>query len=96
MRIAAVALALLARGRLVCRAAEVTSDDTARFLAGMQPSPDSPLVALTKDPGWQHHAKFFDGAFAQLEQRQLSKIRRLVRRQSRRAAADHVLHVQRP
>jgi hypothetical protein len=58
------------------RAADtVTADDTARFLAGMQPSADSPLTPLTKDPSWQRHAKFFDTAFAQLEQRQLSKIR---------------------
>jgi hypothetical protein len=58
------------------RAADiVTADDTARFLAGMQPSADSPLMPLTKAPAWQRHAKFFDAAFAQLEQRQLSKIR---------------------
>jgi hypothetical protein len=55
--------------------AEVTVDDTAKFLAGMQPSADSPLMALTKDPSWQRHARFFDSAFGQLEQRQLSKIR---------------------
>ncbi len=41
----------------------------------MMPSADSPLTPLTKDPAWQRHAKFFDTAFAQLEQRQLSKIR---------------------
>ena len=75
MRIAALALALLAASVSSTRAADVTFDDTARFLAGMQPSADSPLVPLTRDPGWQRHAKFFDGAFAQLEQRQLSKIR---------------------
>jgi hypothetical protein len=58
------------------RAADtVTADDTARFLAGMQPSADSPLTPLTKDPAWQHHAKFFDTAFTHLEQRQLSKVR---------------------
>jgi hypothetical protein len=57
------------------RAAEVTVDDTAKFLAGMQPSADSPLMPLTKDPSWQRHARFFDNAFGQLEQRQLSKIR---------------------
>ncbi len=58
------------------RAADtVTADDTARFLAGMPPSADSPLTPLTKDPSWQHHARFFDAAFGQLEQRQLSKIR---------------------
>jgi hypothetical protein len=57
------------------RAAEVTADDTAKFLAGMQPSADSPLMPLTKDPTWQRHARFFDSAFGQLEQRQLSRIR---------------------
>src|SRR3954468_21055982 len=75
MRSAAVALALLAAAVSSARAAEATFDDTARFLAGMQPSADSPLVPLTKDPAWQRHARFFDGAFAQLEQRQLSEIR---------------------
>jgi hypothetical protein len=58
------------------RAADtVTVDDTARFLAGMPPSADSPLTPLTRDPTWQRHARFFDQAFAQLEQRQLAKIR---------------------
>lgn len=75
LRIAAVALAVLAAAVSSAHAADVTFDDTARFLAGMQPSADSPLVPLTEDPGWRRHAKFFDGAFAQLEQRQLSKIR---------------------
>lgn len=82
MKIAAVAFTLLfavAGAALAipgaARAADVTPDDTARFLAGMQPSADSPLTPLTKDPSWQRHAKFFDGAFGQLEQRQLSKIR---------------------
>lgn len=61
---------------LPARAADtVTADDTARFLAGMMPSADSPLIPLTRDPAWQQHARFFDQAFAQLEQRQLSKIR---------------------
>jgi hypothetical protein len=76
MKIAAVAFILLfAVAAPACAAGSVTVDDTARFLAGMQPSAESPLLALTKDPSWQRHAKFFDGAFAQLEQRQLSKIR---------------------
>src|ERR1700710_2338116 len=52
-----------------------TVDDTAKFLAGMTPSADSPLMPLTQDPSWQRHAKFFDSAFAQLEQRQLARIR---------------------
>ncbi len=63
-------------GALPVRAADSASaNDTARFLAGMAPSDQSPLLPLTKDPAWQRHAKFFDTAFAQLEQRQLSKIR---------------------
>ena len=70
----AAALMLLAAA-LPARAAEVTADDTAKFLAGMMPSADSPLIPLTKEPAWQRHARFFDNAFGQLEQRQLSKIR---------------------
>jgi hypothetical protein len=74
--IAAVAAILFLAIMTPVRAAEtVTADDTARFLAGMPPSADSPLMPLTQDPAWQRHAKFFDNAFAQLEQRQLSKIR---------------------
>jgi hypothetical protein len=73
---AAIAATLfLAAGPLARAAETVTANDTARFLAGMTPSADSPLTPLTKDPAWQHHAKFFDAAFAQLEQRQLAKIR---------------------
>ena len=75
MKIAAVTAAMLLAAALSARAAEVTADDTARFLAGMPPSADSPLTPLTRDPAWQHHAKFFDTAFAQLDQRQLSRIR---------------------
>jgi hypothetical protein len=70
----AAALMLLAAA-LPARAAEVTADDTAKFLAGMMPSADSPLIPLTKEPAWQRHARFFDNAFGQLEQRQLTKIR---------------------
>jgi hypothetical protein len=76
MKIAVFAVATLLVAMLPARAAPtVTADDTARFLAGMMPSADSALMPLTRDPAWQHHAKFFDAAFAQLEQRQLSKIR---------------------
>jgi hypothetical protein len=69
------ALLLLAAALPAMAADTVTADDTAKFLAGMQPSADSPLAPLTRDPAWQRHARFFDHAFAQLEQRQLSKIR---------------------
>jgi hypothetical protein len=49
--------------------------DTARFLAGMPPSPGSPLEPLTRAPGWQQHASSFNAAFASFEKRQSSKIR---------------------
>ena len=76
MKIAIFAAAALLVAVLPARAVDTaTADDTARFLAGMPPSADSPLMPLTKDAAWQHHAKFFDAAFAQLEQRQLSRIR---------------------
>jgi hypothetical protein len=76
VRIATLAAAMLFAIVLPARAADtVTADDTARFLAGMMPSADSPLTPMTRDPAWQRHAKFFDTAFAQLEQRQLSRIR---------------------
>ena len=76
VKIVALAAAMLLAAVLPGRAADtVTANDTARFLAGMAPSAESPLTPLTKDPAWQHHARFLDSAFAQLEQRQLSKIR---------------------
>jgi len=75
LKTATLAAAFILAVALPARSAEVTPDDTAKFLAGMQPSADSPLMPLTKDPSWQRHARFFDNAFGQLEQRQLSKIR---------------------
>jgi hypothetical protein len=75
-KIAVVAAAMLIVAAMPARAADgLTANDTARFLAGMPPSAGSPLTPLTKDPAWQRHARFFDAAFAQLEQHQLSKIR---------------------
>lgn len=50
-------------------------NDTARVLAGMAPSADPALLALTQDPSWQQHAKFFDTAWAKLEHNQLLKVR---------------------
>src|SRR5437868_12164623 len=75
-KIAALAAIIFLPAAFAARAADTaTADDTARFLAGMQPSADSPLMPLTRDPAWQRHAKFLDGAFAQLEQRQISRVR---------------------
>jgi hypothetical protein len=75
-KIAAVAASLVLAAMASARAADtVTADDTARFLAGMQPSVDSPLKPLTNDPAWERHARFFDNAFSQLDQRQLARVR---------------------
>ncbi len=75
-KIAVVAAAVFLLAAPPARAADaVTANDTALFLAGMMPSADSPLMPLTRDPLWQRHARSFDAAFAQLEERQLSKIR---------------------
>ncbi|WP_409997753.1 hypothetical protein [Bradyrhizobium sp. SZCCHNRI3043] len=70
----AVACLILAMSFEV-RAQTITPDDTARVLAGMAPAAGSPLVPFVQDPAWRRHAAFFDNAFNQLEQRQLSKIR---------------------
>ena len=57
------------------RAAQPASgNDTARFLAGMQPGPDSPLLPLIKDRAWQQHAGRFNNIFAKVESRQISRI----------------------
>jgi hypothetical protein len=55
--------------------AAATADDTARVLAGLAPSAGSPLETFTKEASWQSHAKYFDKAWGQLDERQLSKIR---------------------
>jgi hypothetical protein len=57
------------------RSETATADDTARFLAGLPPSPNSSLAALTKDPTWISHARYFDSIFASEENTNLSKIR---------------------
>ena len=76
LKVSALAAAVLLAAVLPGGAADtVTANDTARFLAGMAPSAESPLTPLTKDPAWQRHARFLDSSFAQLEQRQLTKIR---------------------
>ena len=53
----------------------VSANDTARFLAGMQLSPDSPLAQIAQDPNIKQHAAHFDAAFDKVEKNQLSKIR---------------------
>jgi hypothetical protein len=52
-----------------------TADDTARFLAGLPVSANSPLAPLTQDPAARQHAAHFDAAFGNLDASRLSKIR---------------------
>jgi hypothetical protein len=73
---AAVMAALLAVSTAPARSADTaTADDTAKFLAGLPPSADSPLAPLTKDPAWQQHARYFDQIFAREDSLKLSKVR---------------------
>ena len=53
----------------------VSANDTARFLAGLPPTAESPLARLAEEPAWQEHARTFDAAFEQVEQSQLTRIR---------------------
>jgi hypothetical protein len=73
---AAVMAVMLAVSTAPARSAETaTADDTARFLAGLPPSANSPLAPLTKDPFWQQHARYFDSIFAREDGAKLSKVR---------------------
>lgn len=75
-KLVAALACVLAFSSMPARSADVaTPDDTARFLAGMQVSAESPLAPLTKDPSWAAHARYMDGIFDQTEKRHLSKIR---------------------
>src|ERR1700722_8983797 len=72
----AALLFLLALSIAPVRSAEIANpNDTARFLAGLPPSPDSPLAALTKDPTWQSYARRFDSIFGQEDRGHLGKVR---------------------
>lgn len=55
-------------------------NDTARFIAGLQPSAGSPLNTYTNDAFWKQYAHNFDEAWDGLNRRQLTKIRTLVSR----------------
>lgn len=80
---AAIALAALAVSIMCGRAGaepRASLDDTARFIAGMQPSDGSPLKTYTNDGFWKQYAAGFNQAWDELEKRQLSKIRTLVSR----------------
>jgi hypothetical protein len=72
---AALTAVILTAAAPAWSAETATFNDTARFLAGLPPSPDSPLAPLTKDPAWQQHARYFDTIFAREENVHLSKVR---------------------
>ena len=55
-------------------AESATANDTAQFLAGLPPAPNSPLSILTQDPLWQDHARHFNSIFAG-DSNTLSRIR---------------------
>ncbi len=73
--IAAIAGLLLVATTPALAADSASPNDTARFLAGMQPAADSPLAPSTKDGNWQQHARAFDSAFQRVDNSQLSRIR---------------------
>ena len=67
---------MLTLGAAPARSSEAsTADDIARFLAGLLPSPNSPLAVLTKDSAWLSHAHYLDSIFSREESVQLSKVR---------------------
>jgi hypothetical protein len=75
-RLFALAVALLTFAPDLARAEDgQAADDIAHFLAGMQPSANSPLAALTNSPEWKRHTAFFDENWKAFEDRQLSKVR---------------------
>jgi hypothetical protein len=72
----ALVISLMAVFAQVARAAEGrTADDIAHFIAGMPPSADSPLAALTSDPSWRQHAAFFNTSWKSFEDANLSRVR---------------------
>jgi hypothetical protein len=76
MRFAALLLSLLALSIAPVRSAEIANpNDTARFLAGLPVSADSPLAPLTKDPIWQSYARRFDSIFGQEDKGHLGRVR---------------------
>jgi hypothetical protein len=72
---AIVAGVLFFAARAACAAESASANDTARFLAGLPPSTESPLDSLSREPSWQQHAKFFNSAWSRLDRQQLSRVR---------------------
>jgi hypothetical protein len=76
LAVAAVVAALFLAPAAPLHASErATFDDTAKFLAGLQPSAASPLTPLAREAGWQQHARHFDATWSGLDARQLGRAR---------------------
>jgi len=71
---AVVAVTLTMTAVLARAVTPVTADDTAHFLAGLPPDPQSSLSALTTIPYWRQHTRRFDSWFGR-EGTQLAKVR---------------------
>lgn len=56
-------------------AERASPNDTARFLAGLQPSPQSPLAALAGEQDWLWHSQALDQAWSQADRGQLGRVR---------------------
>ncbi|MBV6626943.1 MAG: hypothetical protein KI793_29065 [Rivularia sp. (in: Bacteria)] len=50
--------------------------DTAKLLAGMEVSSESPLAKVQQVRGWNSHQNYYKNAWSQLENRQLTKVRK--------------------
>jgi hypothetical protein len=56
-------------------ALSASPNEVARFLAGLPTDEGSPLSGLARERAWQRHAASMDSAWANIETRQLSRIR---------------------
>ncbi len=56
-------------------AGDAALNDSARFLAGMEVAPGSPLQPLTKEKSYVRHSQFFNRAWTGLDATQLSRVR---------------------
>ena len=95
-------IAALVAGAVIVAAAQgaafaqgASPDDVAKFLAGMPPSAGSPIAALTRNPGWQRHSKWFESNWDHAREAAALQGARLVGAKSEGPAEHAVLHVQR-
>ena len=75
MRVAVLLASLLLLAAPARSAQMASADDTARFLAGMEPAAGSPLAPLAAERSWKRHAASLTYTFDSIDKRQLSKVR---------------------